>query len=306
MNAYALRRALPVLLAALLAIASGLVATPAYALGKVKCDRNTQPAVSVGRYDPIVNHRQQAMHEHQFFGNIAWHQLADPSAAGYTDLVGKATNCRIAADTAGYWTPTLRYTSGPKAGQLVPAQQFTAYYRAFDGATYGPGLPFPPDTRLVATDDFGPGAHGWSCGQNSSTGSTQGIPDCSAYSGKPGYTLSAHITFPSCWDGVLPDHHPEDVGNTSDSAHYAYPVKGACPAGFPNRMVQLRETIQFAYAGPGATGDNVALSSDAMAGTSDGMSMHADFWNAWVQPDFAAFVRDCVNTRVGTAAACSP
>lgn len=284
-----------------------LFAAPsAQALGKVKCDKTTQPAVAIGQYDPIVNHNGTgAPHEHQFYGNIAWHSLANPDTANYADLVGKAHNCRVAADSAGYWTPTLRYISGPKAGQLVPAQQFTAYYRAFNGATTGPGMAFPPDTRLIATDNFGPGAHGWSCGQNSNTGATQGIPDCSAYSGKPGYTLSAHITFPSCWDGVLPNHKSTDVGNTSDNAHYAYPVKGACPAGFPNKMVQLRETIQFAYAGPGATGDNVALSSDEMAGTTDGQSMHGDFWNAWVQSGFESFVKSCVTTQ-GPGSVCSP
>ena len=59
------------------------------------------------------------MHEHQFFGNIAWHSLANPNAANYADLVGRANNCRkvlglsnYSADSAGYWTPTLRYVSG--------------------------------------------------------------------------------------------------------------------------------------------------------------------------------------------------
>src|SRR5690349_13919580 len=126
------------------------LASPSSALGKVKCDKTTQPAVSVGSYDPIVNHNGQgASHEHQFFGNIAWRSLANPNTANYSDLAGKATNCRVAADTAGYWIPTLRYKSGPKAGQLVPAQQFTAYYRSFDHRTFGAGRAFPADTRLV-------------------------------------------------------------------------------------------------------------------------------------------------------------
>lgn len=290
-------------LVALLLAATVLAAPNATALGKVKCDKSGQPAVAVGSYDPIVNHNGTgSAHEHQFFGNIAWHSLANPNTANYDDLVGRAHNCRVVADSAGYWIPSLRRTD---TGALVPAQQFTAYYRAFDGATFGPGAPFPPDTRLVATDDSGPGAHGWSCGQNSGTGSTNTIPDCSAYSGKPGYTLSAHITFPSCWDGVAPNHKPGDVGNTSDNAHYAYPVRGACPAGFPNRMVQLRETIQFAYAGPGATGNNVELASDVPGG--DGASMHADFFNAWDQSGFDSFVRQCVTSKATySSKVCSP
>lgn len=287
-------------------------AMPSNALGKVKCDSNNQPTVSLGWYDPIVNHNDPgpSMHEHQFFGNIAWHSLGNPNTANYSDLEGKTNNCRkvlglsYSADSAGYWVPTLRYKSGRTAGKLVPAQQFTAYYRAFDGSTFGPGMAYPADTRLVATDDFGPGAHGWSCGQNSGTGATQAIPDCSAFSGKPGYTLSAHITFPSCWDGVLPNHSASDAGNTNDNAHYAYPKKGVCPAGFPNKMTQLRETIQFAYTGKGT---DVELSSDRMAGTTDGLSMHADFWNTWAQPEFEQFIRDCVNSNANFASAkCQP
>ena len=29
-------------------------------------------------------------------------------------------------------------------------------------------------------------------------------------------------------------------------------------------------------------------------GTSDGRSLHADFWQTWAQPDFEAFVQTCV------------
>ena len=90
-----------------------LPAGEASALGKVKCDVSGQPAVAVGSYDPIVNHNSPgpSMHEHQFFGNIAWHSLANPNAANYADLVGKANNCRnvlglsYSADSAGLLDP---------------------------------------------------------------------------------------------------------------------------------------------------------------------------------------------------------
>lgn len=285
-----------------LALLAAMILTPApsFALGKVKCGDNG--AVAVGSYDPIVNHNGTgSAHEHQFFGNIAWHSLANPNTANYPDLAGKANSCRVSVDSAGYWIPSLRYTSGPKAGQLVPAQQFTAYYRSFDHKDFGPGLPYPADTRLVAS------RHDWGCGQYSGVPIGPTIPSCVGQSGKPGHTLTAHIDFPSCWDGVLPNHQPGDVGNTSDSAHYAYVVKSGtkrvCPAGFPNRMVELRESFQFQYVGPG---DDVALSSDAPG--QDGGSLHADFWNTWQQGPFEAFVRDCVTAKTAaySTAKCQP
>jgi hypothetical protein len=271
----------------------------AQAKAKIKCKQTTGTAAM----DPIVHHNaarsQSGAHLHQFFGNNAWLKMKNPNAADYADLVGKTTNCVNKADTAGYWIPALKYISGPRTGQLVPTKAFIAYYRSYDGADFGPGRAFPADTRLVASDNYGTGARGWSCGQFSGSGRSQRIPDCSQSSGSPGDTLTAHINFPSCWDGVRPRHSASQRGDTRDNAHYTYPVKGkGCPAAFPIEMVQLRETIQFAYTGPG---NDVALTSDAHAGTTDGQSMHADFWNAWNQAGFERMVRNCVTSNTGAA-----
>ena len=304
-----MRQRIALALIALVSTSTLLSSAPAQALGKVKCDGNKQPVVAVGRYDPIVNHNGTgSAHEHQFFGNTAWHSLAKPNNANYTDLEGATNNCRsvlglsTSADSAGYWIPTLRYHSGPKAGQLVPAQQFTAYYRSFDHKDFGQGMAFPADTRLVATK------HDWGCGQFSGVQVGPSIPSCVGQSGKPGRTLTAHVDFPSCWDGVRPNHKPGDVGNTTDNAHYAYPVtsKGSatCPPGFPNKMVKLRETFQFAYTGPG---NDISLDSDKHANVKDGETLHADFWNTWRQADFEKFVATCVNSSSGyTKSKCDP
>jgi hypothetical protein len=280
--------------------------SPAVAMGKIKCDADGSPTVALAKVDPIVNHNGTApTHEHQFFGNKAWlNDLANPNTANWDDLAGHATNCRVATDTAGYWMPSLRYVSGAKAGQVLPAKQFTAYYRPFTGmgSKTGPGIALPADTRLVSS----PGRAEWNCGQNSGDRSVRvpAIPDCTGLSGKPGYTLTAHVDFPSCWDGVAPRHNPSDVGNTSDNSHYAYPVSKACPKAFPIQMTQLHQTVQFPYVG---AGNDLALSSDAMMNTSDGRSLHADFFNAWNQPAFVQFVKDCVNTGGNfTNAKCQP
>lgn len=283
-------------------VLAALTAAPASALGKIKCDSDGEPTVAVGSFDPIVNHNGQgSMHEHQFFGNESWLTLDNPNTANYKDLAGKVNNCRPAMglatspDSAGYWSPTLRYVSGPHKGEIVPVRQFTSYYRSFASKQFGAGLPFPADTRLVATDDQGPGLNGWTCGAHSVQAQREGprnsIPDCTGESGKAGHTLTAHISFPSCWDGVGPKHTTGEVGDTQDTAHYTYPTRKTCPASHPIRMVQLRETIQFSYVG---NGSDVRLASDK-PGMANGESMHADFWNTWNQPEFVRFVATCVN-----------
>lgn len=305
-----MRRSLLALLACLgLVVALLSSATSAHALGKVKCDVDGTPTITVGNFDPIVNHDGTgSAHEHQFFGNKAWLSLPNPDAANYTDLNDQANNCRkvlglsTSADSAGYWTPTLRYISGPKAGQLIPAQQFTAYYRpttGVGGPSFGPALPFPADTRLVSDATH----YNWSCGQHSTVKPEPYIPNCTGSTGAAGNTLTAHIDLPSCWDGVLPNHQPGDVGDTRDNAHYRYAVKHVCPAGFTHGVTALRETIQFPYTG---NGSDVGLSSDPMMGVTGGRSLHADFWNAWNQTEFAAFVKECVNGTGYVASQCDP
>lgn len=280
--------ALLILAAVLAAALSPFVhaGAPAQALAKIQC----KELVGIAQIDPIKNHNQPdaMVHDHQFFGNTSVID-AGPSAQ-HSQLVAGGTNCEHAGDTASYWLPVLRYT---KTKEVVPVQAFTAYYRPFTGlgSKFGEGKAYPADTRLIATDAV---KGGWNCGQFSGTrtGFSQSIPDCSGLSGKPGSTLTMHISFPSCWDGVLPNHSAKAVGDTNDNAHYAYPVNKQCPAAFPNKMVSLVETIQFAYTGNGA---DVELASDPMTGTSDGQSMHADFWNTWDQAAFEEVVRNCVN-----------
>ena len=291
------RRMLVLAVAAILPATLAVAAAPsATALGKVKCKQT----VGVATVDPIVNHNQVTTktHSHQFFGNNGW--LAKGNAANYADLMASGTNCRIKGDTAGYWTPTLRYTATKKE---IPAQAFTAYYRSFNGVggpDFGPGLAFPQDTRLVASK------HDWSCGQFMKVAPSQTIPDCTGADGSPGKTLTLHIDFPNCWNGVKPKHAATDVGNTSDNANYAYSVKKkkvvSCPAGFPYKMISLRETIQFNYTGKGA---DLELSSDAMMGKTDGASAHGDFWNTWQPAALASLVKNCISgTGTYTTAEC--
>jgi hypothetical protein len=331
-----MRKILALMIAAFVALTGAVImASPASALGKIKCDvlptggedNDGDVAIRVGAFDPIVYHNVDSNntsvaqpHKHDFFGNRLLATETDPNSLVYSDLRAfaggsgaDATSCRILTDTASYWAPSLVYTSGPKAGQRIKAKQFTAYYRGFAGQTTHSGSQaLPAGARLVANDMTGYGLSGWTCGQNSRQAATQGavnfIPDCTGEDGSPGNTLTAHVNFPSCWNGKAPNH-PGDPGNTSadteygdtrDNADFVYPTnKTACPSTHPIEVVQLRETIQYEYVG---NGSDVALTSDGSAPR--GSTFHADFWNTWDQTAFVDFVQRCI--RTSAEANCDP
>lgn len=263
--------------------------SPAHALGQVKLVKGCGP-VGVATVDSIVHPFDPVGtgHPHQFYGNQA--PIAFGNATTYAEMIAAVVPCaKATGDTAGYWSPPLldAVTSAP-----ITVQQFTDYWRCANGKPNGcPGVhEIPADARIVSHDAT------WSCGQKSGARSTPSLtlPDCRGLSGKPGLTLTSHITFPSYWDGQLNDHTV--TGN--DSEHFAYPAPGGgAPPGFPIAVTQLRETVQYAFVGDPAT---VVLASDAEAGTSQGQSLHGDFWQTW-QPAISgegtalqAFVDRCV------------
>lgn len=298
---------LAVVVAAVAAYAGSVTNAPdASAKGKIKC----KAVVGRAAVDPIVAHGKSgpSEHNHTFFGNTTLLSLPNPNAATYEQMVGKSTNCENPDDSAIYWMPTLVYTSGAKAGQPVPIHSYRAYYRSFDHKDTGEGQAYPADVRLVAGNAMATKPQptreaNWSCGQYSSvpTG-VPTIPNCAAATGRV-VRLTAHITFPSCWDGKLANH--DVVGDTRDNAHFAYPdqrMGGACPAGFPIKTTELRETFSWEYRG---TGQDVALVSDKMVpGAKPGQTLHSDYWNTWVQSGFEKMVADCVNSNRGSAAEC--
>jgi Domain of unknown function (DUF1996) len=285
-----MRKHLPAILTVLaLAVLPSIAATaPAAAVGKVKCQETT----GILTADPIVRHNEGVTgHQHQYFGNAALPDLANPSAAQLSDLQGKATSCTSnPKDTAAYWQPTLRTT----AGAIVPAATFIAYYRSSEGDDFGAAEPMPADTRLVVPVSKDTSITNWTCGQFENVSPSTTIPDCSGAKGGPGRQLTSHITFPSCWDGVRPSHSSAETGDTSDNEHYAYRVGKECPQGFPIGVTELRMTTGYDYTG---NGKDLVLSSDAMHGTSAGASLHGDFWQTWAPGGLEDLLAHCVTVR---------
>ncbi|WP_344061956.1 DUF1996 domain-containing protein [Nostocoides vanveenii] len=129
-----------------------------------------------------------------------------------------------------------------------------------------------------------------------------------AVSVKPGVpvtkavVLTVTVRFPSCWDGQFNDHQQD--GNTADFMgghpagfvqHVAYPVMGACPAGFGARLPTLVFTESWDYRG---NGKDVALSSGMWPAAGAGYTFHADFWNTWEPATLQYMTDQCINTGV--------
>ena len=222
-------------------------AAPATAMGKIRCDLNDIPTVAIGQYDPITNHNGTgAAHEHQFFGNTAWHVLPNPNTANYADLVGKQNNCRnvlglpYSADSAGYWTPTLRYKAGtPKAGQLIAGRQFTAYFRGYNGQTFGPGMascrhPADSERRLRQGRprlELRPVLRAGPARRD-----RQPHPRLHRRAGRSrAHTDGAH-QLPDLLGRRVAEPPGRRRGRHQSNAHYRYPSgKGVCPPGSPTR-----------------------------------------------------------------------
>ncbi|HEX2234932.1 MAG TPA: DUF1996 domain-containing protein, partial [Actinomycetota bacterium] len=275
----------------IIVLAGLLVPAPAGGHGKLHCKRISSEAFFRGQVDPIAMRGEpQSMHSHDFFGNQLLLRLPQPELATYDQLVGGPTDCQNKTDSALYWVPTLM-----AGGRPLDPFSFIAYYRDFDRDLTGTGVEaYPPDMRLVAGDPQGTGPQplsvvNWSCGFTSSRPGPYRSPveaACHRASGKA--FLTSHISFPTCWDGQLNDH--ATMGDTTDTEHVVYPVRKACPAGFPHKLPELRMTLKWDYQGDGR---DVTLASGSP------YTMHGDFWNTWVQTGLEQMVDQCINTSSG-------
>ena len=186
-------------------------------------------------------------HEHQLFGNSAWLSSTRTRRTTRTWWGGRttaercwgcrprrtrrATGCRRCGTSPGRWRGSwCRRSSSRRTTERRRATSSVRLGRS--RRTRGrSGTEVQLDVRAEPGQAIHAGAE--HPGLLGSAGGT------------PGGTLTAHIDFPSCWDGVMPSHPTSQNGDTRDNAHYAYRVGQSCPAGFPIGVTELRETVQF-------------------------------------------------------------
>jgi hypothetical protein len=222
----------------------------------------------VASLDPVVvPDGGPSAHEHQFFGNKG----VPMGVHDYDVAIQQATTCTFAGDTAAYWYPTLRTSTGI----LVPAKN-VAYY---DRMTSQRVTAFPPDFGMVWGSNRGlfsskqRSFYGWNCDNREPLKPDFSMVDCRGMASNNVLTFRAFS--PYCWDGVTPA--TRDYG-----AHVTYPpnypTNETCPMGsvvLPRIRVNANFQTQYC--------PDCVLSSDEHAGVTHGASAHTDFWNVWQQ-----------------------
>lgn len=232
--------------------------------------------------DPIVHPGQPgASHQHDYFGN-----QSAAAASTYASMTAAPTSCGTAADTAGYWQPSVQVLANGTWTTLVPNQvRQQVYYRArYPSGTLVETI--PADLRVTvgnasaatAADNpaLASGAIYWEC-YGTTTVHYQAPP--LACSGTD--TILENVQMPSCWDGVLT--HQNDTAHVTNT-----PPDAGCPAAFPHALPRISLKVKYQVGHP----DAVRLSSG------NSYSAHADFWNTWRQPGLDYLVARCINAGI--------
>jgi hypothetical protein len=220
------------------------------------------------RDDPIVFPRQAGRsHDHTYFGARSTDAFSTPASLREDGR----TTCRLRADTAAYWAPTLSV-----GGRAVEPLAVVAYYirRTSDAVD-----PFPAGLKVIAGDAGAQTVQSsrvtfWSCAARGAERSST-IPTC------PGTRrggLRLHVNFPNCWDG-------DRLDSANHKSHMAYSSEGACPSSHPVEVPALSLVIYYGVSG----GPGSELSSGGR------LSAHADFVNAWNQATLARLVDRYLN-----------
>ena len=218
--------------------------------------------------DPIVFPGvQNASHMHDFFGSTT-----TGFASTLASMTSSATTCDNLSDHSGYWAPSLVAPNGT----IVQPLSTSVYYWARVTTVTA----IPDDFRMIAGGDTrNLRASGYACAGGTPVSS---VPlNCGAD------WLKAVIVFPSCWDGV-------NLDSADHRSHVAYPTGKGCPAGFPVSIPKVVFHVRYGL----HDGTGYYASSDAKAGMTNGMSMHADVWSDWNTTVEAGLVQSCLVANV--------
>jgi hypothetical protein len=214
--------------------------------------------------DPIVLPKFAGLsHNHTFFGNRSTNAFSTLSTLGKG-----ATTCQRSDDRASYWAPTLLLDGKP-----VTPDEAQIYYRR---STLARVRVFPPGLKVVAGNANAQKPQSthivfWNCSTDVGE-ATASVPTCTTPS------LHVHVRFPNCWDG-------KHVDSANHKSHMAYSSRGICPKSHPVAVPQLMLIIQYPVTG----GASAELASGGQ------FSGHADFFNAWQQPELRRLVDYCLN-----------
>jgi hypothetical protein len=276
--------------------------------------------------DPVVFPGQaDAAHLHRFYGNTLLDENSDIDSlftTGESSCQGNELN------RSAYWYPALLAPDyDQQTGNRVldgngdPAwKAVTAVVGDDDVAHelfyYSAGVddlesiqPIPLGLKMIAGNHMGqPGMEQdtsivrWHCQSWESSDATNprwstSIPECLAPD-----RLRMDVFFPSCWNGT-------DLDSSDHKSHLAYPINpsGAanstvCPANHPVPIIRV--SFHYAFGVKPDVYEPTTMSSrgwrlasdmyDASTATPGGMSLHADWVNAWHPEALQAVLDTCI------------
>lgn len=273
--------------------------------------------------DPVVFPNQdEAAHLHRFYGNTLVDETSEITSlftSGESSCQGNVLN------RSAYWYPALlapdynaatgeRLTDahGDPAWKAVSAvvgdddvaHEIFYYSAGVDDLDSIQSIPL--GLKMIAGSHMGqPGMEQdssivrWHCQSWESSDATNprwsaGIPECLAPD-----RLRMDIFFPSCWNGT-------DLDSDDHKSHLAYPVttngNTECPAAHPVPIIRV--SFHYAFGVKPDVYDPATLSSRGWRLASDmydgtlaepgGMSLHADWFNAWHPEALQAVLDTCI------------
>jgi hypothetical protein len=221
--------------------------------------------------DPIVHPGvNNAMHLHQFFGNLDTNELTTDENIRY---MVKGSTCQGGRlNASAYWVPALM---DDQTQQVIPIDVVIIYYKGEPHHSAGPVQPLPEGLRMITDDSR------WSC-DGVGSGDTIGA-GCAGQ-------LLATVRFKYCWNGQLdsPDHRSHLA-----SSFYDQSGRERCPATHPTVIPRVTYNIVYNTSGMGPS-EGYSLASDhdpMMTGlprgemAPRGSTMHGDYLYGWYRTD---------------------
>jgi hypothetical protein len=253
--------------------------------------------------DPIVYRGQPGKaHRHAFYGNRSTNAHSTRRS-----LMRAKTTCSHDEDLAATWFPTAEYRKGGEWRFMKAYRERTYYFPSIRDNLGSTGT-IPKNIKIIggnahATSWRQNPAVRWFCGEKSPE---RPWPyDCTRYTKPLEDGIRAIVDLPFCWDGERldsPDHHSHVIyPDPKDRTPHTKPAR--CPASHPVNIPSISIRAHFALkdpclgrtpCGPDSGGRNVRI----RLSSGPYYTMHADFWNTWVQRPLDRLVKKCLWAHV--------
>ena len=217
------------------------------------------------------------------------------------------TTCTDRKDLAAIWFPTA---STLKHGDRVHVKAYrerTYYFPSLRVGTDGPLFTIPKNLKMIAGN---PDADSWRQNPVVDWWCGEGSPlrpwpyNCRPYVGPNEDGVRAVVDFPFCWDGQRLDSgdHRSHVIFPAPKDRTPHEHPADCPRSHPKAIPAVSMRAHFRLqdpcagrtpCGPDSHGKHVVL----RLASGPYYTMHADFWNTWVQPRLDALVDRCLRHR---------